>query len=149
MVGPSRGASPCKNAFIWLAAHNQHRPSRRRLASRVGLFGVAVSSWFGSARSVSYPFVGPLVSFRSAKISEEHREKFRFDKFIVVAPCDDAGGAAGSGPAMLSDFYISKFDDEVLLQVRAARCPGGVPDRFCFSFSRRPSYCSCSLDTLL
>ncbi|CAN0549009.1 unnamed protein product, partial [Ectocarpus sp. 8 AP-2014] len=27
------------------------------------------------------------------EISEEHREKFRFDKFIVVAPCDDAGGA--------------------------------------------------------
>lgn len=52
-----------------------------------------------------------------AKISEEHREKFRFDKFIVVAPCDDAGGA-GPGHAMLSDFYFSRFDDEVLLQVR-------------------------------
>ncbi|CBJ49223.1 conserved unknown protein [Ectocarpus siliculosus] len=49
------------------------------------------------------------------EISEEHREKFRFDKFIVVAPCDDAGGA-GPGLAMLSDFYFSRFDDEVLLQ---------------------------------
>ncbi|CAM9859453.1 unnamed protein product [Pylaiella littoralis] len=51
------------------------------------------------------------------EISEEHRDKFRFDKFVVVAPCDDAkGGAASSGPAMLSDFYFSRFDDEVLLQ---------------------------------
>ncbi|CAB1119362.1 unnamed protein product [Ectocarpus sp. CCAP 1310/34] len=49
------------------------------------------------------------------EISEEHREKFRFDKLIVVAPCDDAGGA-GPGQAMLSDFYFSRFDDEVLLQ---------------------------------
>ena len=59
--------------------------------------------------------------FRRAKISKEHRDKFRFDHLVVVAPCDDASGgrpAATSGPAMLSDFYFSRFDDEVLLQVR-------------------------------
>ncbi|CAM9645156.1 unnamed protein product, partial [Laminaria digitata] len=54
------------------------------------------------------------------EISKEHRDKFRFDHLVVVAPCDDAGGgrpaAASSGPAMLSDFYFSRFDDEVLLQ---------------------------------
>lgn len=65
-----------------------------------------------------FVFVRPCCA---TKISEEHREKFRFDKFIVVAPCDDAGGA-GPGQAMLSDFYFSRFDDEVLLQVRGDVC---------------------------
>lgn len=79
--------------------------------------------WDGSARcgavgAAFLPSAARVVPCRAAKISEEHREKFRFDKFVVVAPCDEAGGAAGSGPAMLSDFYFSKFDDEALLQVR-------------------------------
>ncbi|CAM9193142.1 unnamed protein product [Sphacelaria rigidula] len=52
------------------------------------------------------------------EISEEHKDKFRFDSFVVVAPCETVGGGppAGSGPAMLSDFCFSRFDDEVLLQ---------------------------------
>lgn len=55
------------------------------------------------------------------QISEEHKDKFRFDSFVVVAPCETVGGGppAGSGPAMLSDFCFSRFDDEVLLQVRS------------------------------
>lgn len=76
-----------------------------------------------SVSQSSLPSFVPLRrSCRSAKISEEHREKFRFDKFVVVAPCDDAGGpaGAGSGSAMLSDFYFTRFDEEVLLQVRAS-----------------------------
>lgn len=71
------------------------------------------------------------------KISEEHRDKFRFDKFVVVAPCDDAkGGAASSGPAMLSDFFFSRFDDEVLLQVSAAGCFASVSFRSHFGHVR-------------
>lgn len=58
-------------------------------------------------------------TFLRTQISEEHKDKFRFDHFVVVAPCESAGGGppAVSGPAMLSDFYFSRFDDEVLLQV--------------------------------
>ncbi|CAN0012539.1 unnamed protein product [Scytosiphon promiscuus] len=62
------------------------------------------------------------------EISEEHRDKFRFDKFVVVAPCDDACVIAG--PAMLSDFYFSRFDDEVLLQEADFFFPmGGGPQQ--------------------
>ncbi|CAM9567119.1 unnamed protein product [Ascophyllum nodosum] len=52
------------------------------------------------------------------EISDEHRDKFRFDKIVVVAPCDDTSGgkATGSGVALLSDFSFWRFDDEVLLQ---------------------------------
>ncbi|CAM9565661.1 unnamed protein product [Choristocarpus tenellus] len=55
------------------------------------------------------------------EISTEHRDKFKYDSYIVVAPCEDANGTAGeggerAGPRQLSDFYFVRFDDEVLLQ---------------------------------
>lgn len=93
------------------------RPAER--CNTPSLSDVSVTVLLGAV-GVAPLLFRPLCVVRAPKISEEHREKFRFDKFVVVAPCDGAGGAAGSGPAMLSDFYFSKFDDELLLQVRAS-----------------------------
>ncbi|CAM9425659.1 unnamed protein product [Chrysoparadoxa australica] len=58
------------------------------------------------------------------EITEEHKEKFRYDYYLLVAPCDGAAdsseGAKGSSSSAagvrLQDLYFHRFDDEVFFE---------------------------------